>query len=355
MIEKKKENQDIKNIQIEENRFDIPVCLFTFRRLDTVLRIIDVLRKVKPTKVYLFSDYGRDEEEKKQIDNIRPEILKAFDWDCEVIKMFADENIGVFNSIAMGALKVFKKEKTAIFLEDDNLPALSFFAYCKELLTKYENDPKVVWICGTNYLSKYSNKNNDSYMFSKEIFPCGWASWANKFSKYYDTTLEFVDEKGAKHKYKKLYKNKSLAARRWYSIYDERNRFLKKGKFNSWDSHMAATIRNNDLYGISPAVNLIQNIGNDNNATHFSTTKIYKIMNDRLCKMPKYELDFPLTHPSMIEVDKDYEKKTDKVFIFPFGYRCKTWIVSIVKTILRIPRDKSIRTFLKRKSKSDSI
>ena len=119
------------------NKFNIPVVLFTFKRSNTVERILKVFKTVGVSKLYLFSDYGRNDEEKALVEQTRTEILNMIDWDCEVIKKFATENKGVFNSIAMGAKEVFEVEDKAIFLEDDNLPEISFFRYCEEMLNKY--------------------------------------------------------------------------------------------------------------------------------------------------------------------------------------------------------------------------
>ena len=87
--------------------FNIPVVLFTFKRSNTLERIFKVFKEANVSKIYLFSDNGRNDEEKALVTKTRAEILGMIDWPCEVIKMFATENLGVFNSIAMGAKKVF--------------------------------------------------------------------------------------------------------------------------------------------------------------------------------------------------------------------------------------------------------
>lgn len=167
-----------------DNGFDIPIVLFLFKRSDTVLRIIKVLSGIKPQKIYLLSDQGRDEKEKQLVEKTRNVIEKSIDWECELIKNYAVENRGVYRNIGEGARWVFEHEKTAIFLEDDNLPEVSFFPYCKELLERYKNNQKVLWICGTNYLGEYNSEY--SYMFTQHLLPCGWASWSNKFLENYD-------------------------------------------------------------------------------------------------------------------------------------------------------------------------
>lgn len=137
------------------NQFDIPVALFMFKRKDTLLRIIKVLSIVKPQKLFLISDEGRNIKEKTEVAETRKAVEEAINWNCAVIKYYASDNRGVYKNIAGGAKWVFSQEEKAIFLEDDNLPEITFFEYCKELLDLYRDDERILWICGTNYLSEY--------------------------------------------------------------------------------------------------------------------------------------------------------------------------------------------------------
>ena len=175
-------------------RFDIPVVLLLFKRKDAALKIVERLKQVGVSKLYLMADQGRDEAEIKLVMETREAIENAIDWDCEVIKNYASENRGVYGNIALGAKWVFKREKWAIFLEDDNLPEETFFPFCEELLKRYENDNRVLWVCGTNYLGKYESESGASYMFTKHMLPCGWASWGEKFNKYYDGEAKALDD-----------------------------------------------------------------------------------------------------------------------------------------------------------------
>ena len=191
------------------NKFQIPVVLFIFKRSNTVERILKVLKAANISKLYLFSDGGRTPEETELVNQTREEILKMIDWEVEVIKMFAESNQGVFNQIAMGAKKVFEKEEKAIFLEDDNLPEITFFSYCENMLNKYQDNEKVLWVCGTNYESESKYLDTD-YVFTKHMLPCGWASWANKFNKYYLTSFAILDDKKNIKRIKKAYDAKWL-------------------------------------------------------------------------------------------------------------------------------------------------
>ena len=116
--------------------FDIPVVLFLFKRSETLPAIIGQIRKAKPAKLYLIADGPRNESEAEAVNKCRKLAESLIDWPCTVEKNYAEKNRGIYNNIGEGAKWVFGKEKTAIFLEDDNYPADSFFMFCKEMLEK---------------------------------------------------------------------------------------------------------------------------------------------------------------------------------------------------------------------------
>ena len=189
--------------------FDIPIVLITFKRE----KVVDILKRIaviKPQKLYILSDAGRTDEEKEAVNKCRIAVEQEINWPCEVIKNYAIENKGVYENIAGGAHWVFERESKAIFLEDDNLPEVSFFWFCKEMLNKYENNESILWVCGTNYLEKYKTKNNESYVFTKHMLPCGWASWSNKFLKFYDGNIEKCEDSKILKIVKKNYINKKV-------------------------------------------------------------------------------------------------------------------------------------------------
>ena len=48
------------------NKFDIPVVLFIFKR-EKAVEVIKRLSIVKPTKLYILADQGRDDIERKAV------------------------------------------------------------------------------------------------------------------------------------------------------------------------------------------------------------------------------------------------------------------------------------------------
>lgn len=322
-------------------QFNIPVVLFMFLRSDTVLRIIERIRAVKPLKLYLLSDEGRTEDEKQRVRSTRAIVEEAIDWPCEVIKNYAYENRGVHANIGLGAKWVFEREEEAIFLEDDNLPEVSFFEYCKELLQKYKDDKRILWICGTNYLGQYEPQNGASYMFTQHLLPCGWASWAKKFNQFYDDKLLLVDDDYIIRNIGATYKDKRLYQQQIDSVYREKKRKDAGLRFASWDYHMALSVRAHSMLGISPSKNQIRNIGVDADSIH-GGTNFGNIMTQRFCGMDSYPLEMPLKHPKTVLIDEQYEKRISDIILMPLHYRAKVKISKKMKKLLNIPEEQSL-------------
>jgi hypothetical protein len=318
--------------------FDIPVCLFLFQRSDTVLRIIERLSEVKPKRLYLMCDQGRNEEEKKRVSLCRETVEKAINWECDVIKDYAPENRGVFGNIGLGALRVFEKEDVAIFLEDDNLPEVTFFQFCKEMLDRYKDNDRVLWVCGTNYLGKYNNESNESYMFTQSLLPCGWASWKNKFVKYYDAYFEHYNDIVVS-RMRETYRCKPLFKQQLEVIDRERTRMQNGERFGSWDFQMCFSIRANDLLGISPKYNQIRNIGVDAFSEHGGHS-YNNIMTKRFCGMESYPLDYPLKHPETVLIDYEYERIIDRIILYPLSWRIRKPFGKIKRKVISIIKGK---------------
>lgn len=329
--------------------FDIPVVIFIFKR-DKAVEVVKRIGSVKPRKLYILADQGRNEEEKIAAAKCRALVEEAIDWDCEVIKNYAEENRGVYANIGEGAKWVLRQEPCAIFLEDDNLPEESFFPFCQEMLTKYEKDEKILWICGTNYLGEYKPKHGADYVFTKHMLPCGWASWSHKFEKYYDGKLELVNNKEVVSKIPKRYCNKKVYAQYKGSWMREYDRIVAGERPISWDYQMDFTIKAHDLLGICPCRNQIKNIGVDENSIHGGSSYT-SIMTQRFCGMDSYSIKFPLKHPQEIKQDPVFEKKIGKIILYPWKLRVRIKTVKAIKKILKIPEEQGLGTGLKRKFK----
>ncbi len=327
------------------NSFDIPVVLFIFKR-DKAVDIVRRISEVKPQKLYIMADQGRNDKEEEEALECRKKVEAAIDWDCEVIKNYAEENRGVYENIGKGAIWVLRQEKWAIFLEDDNLPEVSFFEFCREMLTRYENDSRILWICGTNYLGNYEPESGHSYVFTRHMLPCGWASWANKFEQFYDGDLALADDETVMDRIGSVYCSKKVFEQYRRSWMAEKKRIVSGNKPISWDYQMDFTIKANNLFGICPCKNQIKNIGVDSCSIHGGNS-FDKVMTRRFCGMDSYPLKFPLKHPSTVLIDPLFEKEIGKIILYPFSIRLKASVSRSLRKLLKVPQGKSISRFFK--------
>ena len=331
----------------ENSKFNIPVALFTFKRFDTLERIINVFRDAKISKLYLFSDGPRNEQEKEQVFSTREQLLKMIDWDCEIIKMFSDTNQGVFNQIGMGAIEVFKREEMAIFVEDDNLPEKTFFRYCEEMLNKYKNDENVLWVCGTNYETESDYLDTD-YVFTKHMLPCGWASWSHKFPKHYLTSFSILNDRKNRKKIRKSYESKWLYKQQMRSFKCEKYREDHGRRFASWDFHMALTIRYFGLFGIAPKYNQIRNIGIDEFSTHGGTS-VNRPNTSKFCEIPTKPFPNDCVSPTELKINEQFEKHTTKTILAPLYIRLLFPFITFFKKLFGLYPDKSFASIFYKK------
>lgn len=313
-----------------DNRFDIPIVLFLYKRPEKILLILDVIRQIRPSKIYLLADGPRNENEYEAVSLTRKKVLEAIDWHPIIVEHFSIKNIGVFQNIGMGAKWVFSQEKRAIFLEDDNLPEKSFFRYCEELLGKYEHDQRILWICGTNYLEQGQPLDGSDYYFTKHLLPCGWASWSDKFLKYYDQDFALFQDKSNRLCVKRSYLTTGLYTQRKRSIQREIDRYKIGIRYISWDFQMIFSIRANNLYGIAPKYNLIRNIGVDSQSTHVTKKDA---VNEKFCEKRVYEMPSPLKHPEDIHIDNVFEKRIGKIILAPWYIRAAFPLTNLLKKI----------------------
>lgn len=323
--------------------FDIPVVLFFMKRTENTLKVLSGIAKVKPRKLYLISDGGRTPEEHQKVEACRAAVDAAVDWDCEVIRDYAQENMGILDRIGFGAKRVLEQEERAIFLEDDNYPQETFFRFCEEMLERYKDDPRILWVCGTNYLEEYDSPY--SYVFTKHTLPCGWASWGHKYPKVYDGLLQGLDDPAVRKSYRRFYENRTLARQKAYFINSTRKSLDKGNRKTSWDHQMTFTLMANRMYGVAPKVNLIKNIGVDAETTHGGSS-MRNVMTRRFCGMDSKPLPFPLEHPPVVAEDKRYEKIVGKIICIPWWYYQGIRGAAVLRKLLKSTAGKSYSQML---------
>jgi hypothetical protein len=269
-----------------------PVVLIIFRRPDKTFQILEKIRQVKPSKLFVISDAPRPEkpDEYEKCEKSRA-IIDTVDWDCEVIKNYADENLGSYKRIPTGLNWVFDQVEEAIILEDDCLPDLSFFRFCEELLERYRDDQRIMTISGDNFQLGHQ-RTQDSYYFSRYNHCWGWATWKRAW-KYVDTEMQCWP-RVREQKLLQLILDNDKDVKYWESILQDSYEF----KIQSWDYRWTLSTWLQNGLTILPNVNLISNIGFGEGATHTVSTK------NPWLNLPTQAMNFPLQHPEFIIRDR---------------------------------------------------
>ncbi|TMM53786.1 nucleotide-diphospho-sugar transferase [Maribacter algarum] len=288
---------------MDQKNLKTPVLFIVFNRLDTTKRVFEEIRRAKPSKLYVACDGARknNPDDVSKIDSVREFVLNNVDWDCEVKKLFSNENIGCKYGPQKAITWFFEHEEEGIILEDDCVPSRTFFKYCEELLEYHRKDLRVFAISGTNYLRTVDIPN--SYYFSQFLSVCGWAGWRDRWQKHLYTLNNFNDILSSNLIHNNL-RNKVASK----MLVEFAKKSFEDG-LDAWDFQWHFTcIINNGLL-IVPKENLIQNIGFGPDATHTNSSE------GRI--LPNYEVNFPLDHPKLFTPELEFD---DRNFWKFFGW-----------------------------------
>ena len=264
---------------------ETPIAFISFNRFEITKKTFDKIRLCKPKKLYLIMDYPRknnkkDEENYKQI---RILFEKKIDWSCEVIRDYSKTNLGLKKRIITGLDNVFKKENKAIILEDDCYPHQDFFYFCNQMLERYSENNKIMFVTGNNFQDEIGIYKSD-YYFSKYSHIWGWGSWRDTWKTKFENDTKF----------------------KYFVHIDEEYEYWKKfyyqvinNNLQSWSIYLLFSIWENNGLTVTPNQNLIKNLGlkEGTNMKNF----------DNITKYKKVRLNKPLNHNNIIEqnVDKD--------------------------------------------------
>ena len=243
----------------------------------------------------MFADGPRSEEEARRCELALAET-KAVDWDCDVRWDVAGENLGARRRYSSGVDWVFSEVDEAIVLDDDCLPDPTFFGFCEELLARYRDDPRVMMVCGTNYLERWQD-DRQSYHFSCYGGVWGWATWKRAW-RHYDVTLSGWGDERVRARVREFVADDeqyAIQARRFDRLYgDATDR-------HSWDLPWSLARLSHGGLTVVPAVNLVENLGNTDGRGLPPAHP--------LARLPMGTLPPPLRHPGEVAPDREYDRR----------------------------------------------
>ena len=333
---------------------DIAILLIIFNRLDTLKKVFSQIKKVKPKRLYIGADGPRasHKDDAENVEEVRKWIVDNIDWECEVHKLFREKNLGIEKALPEAVSWMFETEEMGIILEDDCLPSISFFEFCRRLLNKYKNNEKVRSISGSNFPNKKMPISKYSYEFGPLSGTWGWATWKRAWQDF-DLNLKMQD-------WENIRKDENLG-----KIFDKLQANHVKNLFDyyynntiTWDveyivNNLKHVIKEGAVnIGVPVNKNLISNIGT--NGTHYSEESVFQNQNldeidfDNFIDPPEINIDRKLVNFAYLNVMYLYildkykikDKEIGKIFIIK--HKMKYYIMNL-KKILSISKKSKIR------------
>lgn len=288
---------------------DVPVKINIWIRPVCQRKQFEVLKQARPSILFLQSDGGRNEEEWELININRKLFEEEIDWECEIHKIYSDENLGLYGMGKKTRDYVWSKVDRCILLEDDLIPSVSFFRFCAEMLEKYKDDTRVNAIFGMNSIGVSDNVPYD-YFFSTEGSIWGFATWRRVFENW-DYSLSYGSDSYVMH----LLKERTKSDTRFWKMIEGYSKNALHNNHPAGDEFFFAFDKyaNNQLY-IIPKYNLISCVGSGDDSAHATNMKYLPKPIRNLFRMKTYELSFPLKHPFYVVPDMEFADNINHIF-----------------------------------------
>ncbi len=286
-------------------KIDVSVLILFFNRPEQLSQVFEQVRQARPARLFLYQDGPRGERDMPGIEACR-KVVEEIDWECEVHRKYQERNYGCDPSEYLSQKWAFSLTDKCIVLEDDDVPSQSFFPFCKELLDRYEDDPRVAMICGFNE-DEVTPHCSDSYFFTSIFAIWGWASWRRVIDQW-EGDYAFLDDKENMKRLEELSRQ-----RRYRKDFIPMCRNHRATGKEYYESIFWASMLLHSQLAIMPQKNMVNNLGLTADSTHFggsidTTPRAYR----RIFTMQRHEMDFPLRHPRYLIEDASYKERLYK-------------------------------------------
>ena len=100
---------------------DTPLLLLAWRRPSTLRKVIDAIRPVAPTRLFVACDGPNPERvgEVSKVAATRAVIESEIDWPCQIERLYSDVNYGCRRGVSRAITWFFENVDEGLILEDD--------------------------------------------------------------------------------------------------------------------------------------------------------------------------------------------------------------------------------------------
>lgn len=294
--------------------FLTPVLFIIFNRPDTAQKVFQRIREIQPSSLYVSADGPRPHKpgEREACESTRA-IIEQIDWPCTVRTNFLEENVGCKLGVSGAINWFFTFEEQGIILEDDCLPDLSFFHYCRLLLDYYKDDKRIMHIGGNNWQNG-QKWGKEAYYFS--IYPhiWGWATWRRAWL-LFDIQMRAWPFFRENHFMKAFFSSKKEADY-WEKKFEQ---CYSGAMRTAWSYQWFFTILCQNGLSITPNTNLVSNIGFEGDGTNTA----YLGRRHSMANIPTQSIEIT-QHPSIVAPRRDADKRTfRRIFSPPYTVKLR--------------------------------
>lgn len=285
---------------------DLPVRVRIWTRPDFQKEQFEVLRQARPSVLFLVSDGGRNDEERRLI-GLSRKLFEGIDWDCEIHKLYWEENLGMHKSGALASQYIWKRVDRCVWLEDDVVPSVSAFRFWAEMLELYENDTRILGVCAMNHEGVSDGVSSD-YFFSREASIWGMATWRRT-----NDVRGGADWGSDQYLMERMIENAKVNPDFVRRLKGYAQNPLYEGHAPAGEFWFAfSALLANQMY-VVPKRNMIRNQGCRADSTHADDKRLLPKGIQQVFDMRTYELDFPLKHPRWVIPDIRYQKAVYRI------------------------------------------
>jgi hypothetical protein len=231
--------------------FNTPILLLAWRRPEHLSKVIDTLKLVQPSELYVVVDGPRVGaeffEERLQIENTIKVIQTEINWSVNLRKLYRKDNLGCGLGVSSAISWFFDHVEEGIIIEDDIILDQSAFNFLEKGLKQFRNHKRIKAICAYNpfgFIGPF-------HLAHHYVHVWGWATYRSTWNEY---QYEIQDT----DRFSKI---------QWVNDY-WKSKFIKLKEIDTWDYQLQYLFFKKNWLVLLPKKNLIENIGFGSGATH---------------------------------------------------------------------------------------
>lgn len=171
-----------------------------------------------------------------------------------------NRNRGAASNVLSITDLMLRHHQEGVVLEDDCVPTSEFFQFVHDAMKHYENDPRVLLACGSQFAP--SELVNGSHVLSRYPLVWGWGTTTLKWQRILEALESSLKSSGS-------------STDRWRhrlspveSFWRSGHRRAVEGRTDAWDTPLVYAMGLHKYLAVLPKTAMISNIGDDERATH---------------------------------------------------------------------------------------